>query len=131
MPETRPAIKLDFTTGLDNLPPRPKMDATTTLASVTAGRELGFVGRGGPSPVLDGRRLRSRGANVQMNIKVTAQEKEMILQQASLLIQDPASPINNIGEFIVEAVEAYRASRAREGDRYRAVFPAGCGTSGS
>jgi hypothetical protein len=116
-PDARPAIKLDFTSGLDKLPPRPKMDSATTLASVTAGRELGFSGRAEPAPptpstpFLDGRRLRSRGANTQLNLKVTAQEKEAILRDAARLIQDPTSPISNIGEFVVHAVDFFRAHR--------------------
>ncbi len=116
MPETRPAIKLDFTSGLDKLPPRPKMDASTTLASVNAGRELGFAGRAPEKPrepKLDGRRLRSRGANIQLNLKVTAEEKDMILAEASKLIQDPSSPISNIGEFVVAAVEHFKAQDRR------------------
>jgi hypothetical protein len=84
------------------------MDASTTQASVVAGRELGFSGRGEGSRI-DGRRLRSRGANTQLNIKVTADEKEAILRDASQFIQDPSSPISNIGEFVVNAVEFYRA----------------------
>lgn len=108
MSDTRPAIKLDFTTGLEKLPPRPKMDATTTLASVSAGRELGFSGRAVEAPKIDGRRLRSRGANTQLNLKVTAAEKEAILRDASVHIQDPGSPISNIGEFVVQAVEFFR-----------------------
>lgn len=112
MSDIRQAIKLDFTSGLEKLPPRPKMDAATTQASVVAGRELGFSGRGEGSKI-DGRRLRSRGANTQLNLKVTAQEKEAILRDASQLIQDPSSPINNIGEFVVLAVEFYRSKRTQ------------------
>jgi hypothetical protein len=88
------------------------MDASTTQASVAAGRELGFSGRTEGSKI-DGRRLRSRGANIQLNLKVTAQEKEAILLEASALIQDPNSPISNIGEFVVYAVELYRAQKAK------------------
>ncbi|RXH54180.1 hypothetical protein [Granulicella sibirica] len=118
-PQGRPAIKLDFTTGLDKLPPRPKMDESTTLASVTAGRELGFSGRAepapspAPSPFLDGRRLRSRGANTQLNLKVTAEEKDAILRDAARFIHDPGSPINNIGEFVVYAVDFLRSHGRR------------------
>ncbi len=111
MPEPRAAIKLDFTSGLEKLPARPKMDSTTTQASVVAGRELGFSGRAAGMK-LDGRRLRSRGANTQLNLKVTANEKDAILNDAALLIQDPASHISNIGEFVVHAVEFLRAHRA-------------------
>ncbi len=117
MSDARPSIKLDFTSGLDKLPPRPKVDASTTHASVTAGRELGFSGRveatrndsvRGQDDRLDGRRLRSRGANTQLNLKVTAEEKEAILRDAAKLIQDPTSPVSNIGEFVVQAVNFYR-----------------------
>ena len=122
MSDTRPSIKLDFTSGLDQLPPRPKVDASTTHASVKAGREMGFSGRveansvavaGIPKERLDGRRLRSRGANTQLNLKVTAEEKEIILRDAAKLIQDPASSISNIGEFVVQAVDFYRKHTVR------------------
>lgn len=112
MPDTRPAVKLDFTSGLDALPPRPKMDAATTEASVVAGRQLGFAGRA-PETRIDGRRLRSRGANTQLNLKVTAEEKDRILMEASRLIQDPSSPVSNIGEFVVFAVDYYRSNSSR------------------
>ncbi len=108
MSENRPAVKLDFMSGLEKLPPKPKMDASTTQASVIAGRELGFAGRE-PAIKIDGRRLRSRGANTQLNLKVTAEEKDRILRTASLLIQDPGSPVSNIGEFVVLAVDFYRS----------------------
>lgn len=129
MPDTRTGVKLDFTSGLEKLPPRPRTDpVATTLASVEAGREVGFTAR--PQPPrpdppppdqprtelprparLDGRRLRSRGANTQLNLKVTEAEKETILEEASRLIQDPSSPIGNIGEFVVMAVNHYRRNR--------------------
>ena len=85
----------------------------TGQASVVAGRELGFSGRDTGSKI-DGRRLRSRGANTQLNLKVTAAEKEAIPRDASQLIQDPASSINNIGEFVVLAVEFFRTRRAQK-----------------
>lgn len=107
MPEARSAVKLDFTTGLDKLPPRPKMDAAATEASVIAGREFGFEGR--HHEKIDGRRLRSRGANTQLNLKVTEEEKQRILSDASRLIQDPNSPVKNIGEFVVLAVNYFRS----------------------
>ncbi len=106
MPEPRAAVKLDFTSGLETLPSRPKADAGTTLASVAAGRELGFAARIQPDKI-DGRRLRSRGANTQLNLKVTTEEKNVILKAASRLIQDPSSPVSNIGEFVVMAVHQY------------------------
>ena len=112
MPDTRPAVKLDFTTGLEGLPTKPKSDASTTLASLEAGRELGFSARQ-PTQILpptDGRRLRSRGANTQLNLKVTAAEKELILGEASRHIQDPTSPVSNIGEFVVLAVRHFMAN---------------------
>jgi len=114
MPDIRPAIKLDFTSGLDSLPARPKMDPSMTVASVNAGRELGFTGRRSETVAkTDGRRLRSRGANTQLNLKVTAQEKEDILNDASKLIQDPRSPVSNIGEFVVHAVEFFRLNHGK------------------
>lgn len=112
MSDVRPAIKLDFTTGIEKLPPRPKMNALTTHASVIAGRELGFTERG-TATKLDGRRLRSRGANIQLNIKITEQEKAEILMAAAELIQDATSPVTNIGEFVVLAVNFYRNNRPR------------------
>jgi hypothetical protein len=119
MSESRPGVKLDFTTGLEAAPKRPKPDDSTTLASVVAGRELGFSAReplppavterASASPLpLDGRRLRSRGANIQFNLKVTQAEKDMILLEASRHIQDPLSAVSNIGEFVVLAVEYYK-----------------------
>lgn len=110
MSETRPAVKLDFMSGLDTLPPRPKMDAATTQASVVAGRQLGFAGRTDATKI-DGRRLRSRGANTQMNLKVTPDEKDRILKSAASLIQDPSSGVRNLGEFVVMAVDYYRQSQ--------------------
>ncbi len=111
MPDTRPSVKLDFTTGLESLPAKPKRDSSTTLASVEAGRELGFSARQAMkiAPPMDGGRLRSRGANTQLNLKVTAAEKELILGEASRHIQDPASPVSNIGEFVVLAVRHFIA----------------------
>lgn len=115
MPEARPAVKLDFTSGFDKVPPRPKMDAATTQASVVAGREFGFESR--HQEKIDGRRLRSRGANTQLNLKVTEEEKSQILRDASRLIQDPNSPIKNIGEFVVLAVAYFRSHHPEEGQR--------------
>jgi hypothetical protein len=109
MPDSRPAVKLDFTTGLDTSAARPKADASTTLASVAAGRELGFQGRTSAIK-LDGRRLRSRGANIQLNLKVTAEEKDAILRAAAVYIQDSSSPISTLGEFVVLAVKKLKES---------------------
>lgn len=106
MPDTRTAVKLDFMSGLEALPPRPKVNAATTLASVVAGRELGFAGRAEATKI-DSRSLRSRGANTQLNLKITSDEKNAILRAASQLIMDPSSPISNIGEFVVMAVDFY------------------------
>ncbi|MBB5061455.1 hypothetical protein HDF16_006191 [Granulicella aggregans] len=111
MSDIRPAIKLDFMSGIETLSPRPKVNALTTQASVQAGREVGFSERGVGSK-LDGRKLRSRGANIQLNIKITEQEKAEILHDASELIQDPQSSVTNIGEFVVFAVNFYRLHRA-------------------
>ena len=107
MPEERAAVKLDFMSGLEKIPARPKGDGATTLASVLAGRELGFSARTFDAG-LDGRRLRSRGANTQLNLKITADEKDLILQDAARFIQDPDSRISNIGEFVVLAVDFFR-----------------------
>lgn len=120
MHDARTPVKLDFTSGFETLPIRPKADESTTQASVAAGRELGFSARVaipsyapsvGPvaTPAIDGRRLRSRGANTQFNLKVTQAEKDMILQEATRHIQNPTSPVSNIGEFVVLAVSFYKA----------------------
>ena len=111
MSENRPTAKLDFTSGFESLPPRPKHDAITTHASVVAGKELGFVSRANGSLKIDGRRLRSRGATTQMNLKVTAAEKEMILREANRLMQDPTNPVNTIGEFVVHVIDLFRSQR--------------------
>ena len=117
MSEARKPVKLDFMSGLDKLPERPKVDEAATQAALNAGREMGFSSRVAPPaepepamliPRLDGRRLRSRGANTQMNIKVTPEEKEMILTEAAELIQNPRSEVGSIGEFVVYAVRLYR-----------------------
>ena len=110
MPESRPAVKIDFTSGLDTSSVRPKVDAFTTHASVVAGREFGFANRGNGTKI-DGRKLRSRGARVQLNLKVTEEEKDAILRAATQLIQDPESRVSNIGEFVVLAVEFFRTHR--------------------
>ena len=115
MPDSRPSVKLDFTSGLDKLLTRPLADpAATTLASVAAGRQLGFSARqNAPTEQkLDGRRLRSRGANTQLNLKVTEVEKTAILEEASRHIQNPTSPVGNIGEFVVMAIEFYKNNRS-------------------
>ena len=116
MSESRAAVKLDFTSGLEHLPPRPKADESTTRASVQAGKELGFSGRSLPERIvserLDGRSLRSRGANTQLNLKVTAEEKARILKEATRLIRDPDGRINSIGEFVVLAVDLYCKQKA-------------------
>lgn len=114
MPDTRPGVKLDFTSGLDKIPAKPRADAAAiTLASVAAGRELGFSARQEtPSvQILDGRRLRSRGANTQLNLKVTESEKEEILAEAGRHIHNPMSPVSNIGEFVVMAVSYFKQNR--------------------
>lgn len=112
MSESRQSVKLDFMSGLESLPPRPKMDATTTQASVIAGRELGFAGRA-PGTKIDGRRLRSRGANTQLNLKITEDEKQRIVVDASRLIQDSSSPVSSIGEFVVLAVDYFRLKHSK------------------
>ena len=121
MPESRSAVKLDFTSGLEQLPSRPKADDATTRASVEAGKELGFSGRSLPErPLpekLDGRSLRSRGANTQLNLKITSEEKALILREATRLIRDPESSVSNIGEFVILAIDFYlshQSSRARK-----------------
>ena len=110
MPETRPAVKLDFTSGFDSLPERPKADEYTTQRSISAGRELGFANRGDGTKI-DGRKLRSRGPTVQLNLKISPEEKETILRAANALIQDPDSRVTSIAEFVVHAVEVFRKQR--------------------
>jgi NAD(P)-dependent dehydrogenase (short-subunit alcohol dehydrogenase family) len=72
---------------------------------------------------IDGRRLRSRGANTQLNLKVTDEEKQRILDDAWRLIQDPTSPVKNIGEFVVLAVEYYRSHHPGTGGKVSAFDP--------
>lgn len=110
MSEIRPAVKLDFTSGFESLPERPKADGYTTQRSVKAGRELGFANRGEGTKI-DGRKLRSRGPTVQLNLKVSPEEKETILRAANELIHDPDSRVTSIAEFVVHAVEVFKTRR--------------------
>ncbi len=80
---------------------------------MNAGREFGFERR--HHEKIDGRRLRSRGANIQLNLKVTEEEQQRILLDASRLIQDPKNPVKNTGEFIVLAVDYYRTHHPEHG----------------
>ncbi len=112
MSETRSAVKLDFTSGLDTLPERPRVDEYTTQRSVKAGRELGFANRE-ENKKIDGRKLRSRGPTVQLNLKIRPEEKEMILRAANELIHNPDSRVTSIAEFVVHAVEAFRKQQLR------------------
>jgi hypothetical protein len=115
MSDSRRSVKLDFTSGIPSLPPRLKVDPKTTATSVGAAQEVGFlpqqlVNRTTGKP--DGRKLRSRGIKVQMNIKVTEEEKQVILDEAELFIRDQSSNIRSIGEFVVHVVDLYRKQKA-------------------
>ena len=55
--------------------------------------------------------------------------EEAVPRDASRLIQDPARPINNIGEFVVLAVEFFRTRRAQKSCATQ--FPASCGSQPS
>jgi hypothetical protein len=114
MSDNRKGVKLDFTSDIPNLPSRPKVDATT---SVVAAQEVGFLAESGSKPVNkplskpDGRKLRRRGNNTQMNIKVSDEDKEVILSEAEGLIKDKSSNIRSIGEFVVYVVDLYRKQK--------------------
>ena len=117
MSDSRTPVKLDFMTPIPTLPTRPKVDTSTTVASVSAAQDIGFLL---PSPEvqtkvvdkeknkIDGRKLRKRAQKIQLNLKVYEEEKMMILQLAEEVIEDPHSSIRSVGELVVRAVEAYR-----------------------
>jgi hypothetical protein len=121
MSEPRPRVKMDFVSGISDL--RTKPDAETTELAVAAGREVGFLENPDttrsvhtgtvklPSVEqarkIDGRTLRSRGADTQLNVKVTAAEKLAIINAANICIQDPYSKIRSVGDFIVRATSHY------------------------
>ena len=113
MPEPRSAVRLNFTEGLEAIPPRPKRDSTTTDASLDAGREFGFSDRSS-SDVVDGRSLRRKGAHKQLNLKVRPEDKTRIVMEAQKLMNDPAHPVTSIGEFVVFAVDFYRKHSSRQ-----------------
>jgi hypothetical protein len=118
MSDNRRGVKLDFTSDIPNLPIRPKVDPQITATSVVAAQEVGFLAEQGSRPVSkplskpDGRRLRRRGLKVQMNIKVSEEEKEVILSEAEGFIRDQSSNIRTIGEFVVHVVDLYRKQKA-------------------
>ena len=118
MSDNRRGVKLDFTSDIPNLPIRPKVDPQITATSVVAAQEVGFLAEQGSRPVSkplskpDGRRLRRRGIKVQMNIKVSEEEKEVILSEAEGFIRDQSSNIRTIGEFVVHVVDLYRKQKA-------------------
>jgi hypothetical protein len=110
MSDKRSGVKLDFISDIPNLPPRPKADP---LTSVVAAQDVGFLAvqsKPAVKPINkpDGRRLRRRGVKVQMNIKVSEEEKEMILNEAEIFIRNPSSNIRTIGEYVVHVIEEYR-----------------------
>ncbi len=47
-----------------------------------------------------------------MNIKVSEEEKEVILSEAEGFIRDQSSNIRTIGEFVVHVVDLYRKQKA-------------------
>lgn len=118
MSDNRRGVKLDFTSDIPNLPIRTKVDPQITATSVVAAQEVGFLAEQGSRPVSkplskpDGRRLRRRGIKVQMNIKVSEEEKEVILSEAEGFIRDQSSNIRTIGEFVVHVVDLYRKQKA-------------------
>jgi hypothetical protein len=123
MSDNRRGVKLDFTSDIPNLPIRQKVDPQITATSVVAAQEVGFLAEQGSRPVSkplskpDGRRLRRRGIKVQMNIKVSEEEKEVILSEAEGFIRDQSSNIRTIGEFVVHVVDLYRKQRAGGANR--------------
>jgi hypothetical protein len=131
MPEPRARVKMDFVSGISDL--RTKPDPETTELAVAAGREVGFLEKPetarqvhsdtGNLPAveqpsvgkkIDGRTLRSRGADTQLNVKVTAAQKLAIMNAANICIQDPYSNIRSIGDFIVRATSHYTAEVLRK-----------------
>ncbi len=117
MAERRSPVKLDFISDIPNLSPRPKADLDTTTGSVEAAQEIGFIQDPNDRPSIafnhksDGRRLRRRGIKVQMNIKVSEAEKDLILNEAEVLIRDQSSNIRSIGDFVVHLVDLYRSQK--------------------
>jgi hypothetical protein len=115
---------MDFVSGITDL--RTKPDPETTELAVAAGREVGFlenpeatrlvhtgtvklptIDQASPGKKIDGRTLRSRGADTQLNVKVTAAQKSAIINAANICIQDPYSNIRSVGDFIVRATSHY------------------------
>jgi hypothetical protein len=124
MSEPRSRVKMDFVSGISDL--RTKPDPETTELAVAAGREVGFlekpettrsvyagivklpaVEQASSGKKIDGRTLRSRGADTQLNVKVTAAQKLAIINAANICIQDPYSNIRSVGDFIVRATSHY------------------------
>ena len=124
MSEPRSRVKMDFVSGISDL--RTKPDPETTELAVAAGREVGFlenpettrsvhtgtvtlptVEQASSGKKIDGRTLRSRGADTQLNVKVTAAQKFAIINAANVCIQDPYSNIRSVGDFIVRATSHY------------------------
>jgi len=124
MSEPRSRVKMDFVSGISDL--RTKPDPETTELAVAAGREVGFlenpettrsvhtgtvtlptVEQASSGKKIDGRTLRSRGADTQLNVKVTAAQKLAIINAANVCIQDPYSNIRSVGDFIVRATSHY------------------------
>src|SRR5258708_16882656 len=114
MSDNRRGVKLDFTSDIPNLPIRPKVDPQITATSVVAAQEVGFLAEQGSRPVSkplskpDGRRLRRRRIKVQMNIKLSEEEKKVILSEAEGFIRDQSSNIRTIGEFLLHVMDLYR-----------------------
>jgi hypothetical protein len=128
MPDNRTPVKLDFMTPIPTLPTRPKVDPSTTAASVSAAQDIGFLASE-PAPnakaidkehsKIDGRKLRRRAQKIQLNLKVYEEEKMMILQLAEEVIEDPNSSIRSVGELVVRAVEAYRDQKLGDANQHR------------
>lgn len=117
MSEKRAGIKLDFVSDIPNLPSRPKVDPLTTASSVVAAQEVGFISEAGKKPAanqlgkIDGRRLRRRAMKVQLNLKITPEEKEDILAEAELFLQNQSTNIRTVGEFVVHIVDLYKKQK--------------------
>lgn len=48
---------------------------------------------------------------VQLNLKITPEEKEDILAEAQLFLQNQSTNIRTVGEFVVHIVDLYKKQK--------------------